>query len=141
MDFIFSVSSRDNTAFAGADYVKINNIEEAFIPGGPSVQTLTVDIVNDNNTEGAESFFLDISSSVSNVEIGDRASTTIHIKDEDSKLPTLPRFFQSSMTFGQTCTIMSESFSEIWKTRFMWSTTKNSLAKSINYIERSVSDL
>ena len=93
MDFIFSVSSRDNTAFAGADYVRINNIEVKFIPGGPSVQNLTVDIMDDNNLEGTESFFLDLSSSVSNVEIGDRAFTTIRINDEDSKLSTLPRLF------------------------------------------------
>lgn len=95
MDSIFSVSSRDNTAFAGVDYVRIISNEVTFIPGGPSIQTLTVDIIDDNNLEGTESFFLDLSSSVSNVEIGDRASTTIRINDEDSKLSALLNKFQS----------------------------------------------
>ena len=87
MDFIFGrVSTRDNSALAGLDYVRIINQEVTFNPGGPTTQSLTVNITDDENLEGTESFYLDVSSSVSNIKIGDRSSTTIRIIDEDSKL-------------------------------------------------------
>ena len=82
------MSSRDNSAIAGIDYDRVTNHEVTFNPSGQAVQSLAVDIIDDDSLEGTESFFLDVSSSVSNIKIGQRASTTIRIFDEDSKLST-----------------------------------------------------
>ena len=79
------MSSRDNTASAGIDYDRVTSQEVTFTPGGPSVKSLSVNIIDDDIREGTESLFLDVSSSVSNIEIGARASTLIRIFDEDSK--------------------------------------------------------
>ncbi|XP_028399458.1 uncharacterized protein LOC114522881 [Dendronephthya gigantea] len=78
------VSSRNNSALAGIDYDKVTNQEVTFVPGGPTNQTLNVTIIDDNILEGTESFYLDVSSSVNNIKIGDRGSTTIRIVDDDS---------------------------------------------------------
>ena len=82
---VFRVSSRNNSAFAGIDYDRVINEEVTFTPNGPTVQSLSVNIIDDDILEGTESFFLDVSSSVSNIVIGQRASTTVRIFDEDSK--------------------------------------------------------
>lgn len=87
---IFRVSSRDNSAFAGIDYDRVTNYEVTFVNGGATIQSFTVNITDDSLLEGTESFFLDVSSSVSNIRIGDRASTMIRIIDEDSKLSIVP---------------------------------------------------
>ena len=56
-----------------------------FTPGGSTMQNFTVDIINDDKLEGTESFFLDLSSSLSNVITGQRETAIIRIIDEDSK--------------------------------------------------------
>ena len=82
------MSSRNNSALAGIDYDKVTDQEVSFVPGGLTNKTLNVTIINDDIQEGTESFYLDVSSSVNNIKIGDRGSTTIRIVDDDCKLAT-----------------------------------------------------
>ena len=61
----------------------------AFVPNGDRIVCIPLDLPDDTLLEGEESFPLEIDSvsPVPGVEIGDLSTTTVFIRDDDSKLP------------------------------------------------------
>lgn len=79
------MSSLDISAIAGQDYTAITNQEITFNPNGPTSEEITINLLNDTLLEGTESFILTVSSSHTNIKIGQIANTTVKIFDDDGK--------------------------------------------------------
>ena len=79
------MSSLDISANAGQDYTAITNKQITFNLDGPTTQDIAVKVTNDALLEGTESLLLAVSSSHTNVKIGQIANTTVRIFDDDGK--------------------------------------------------------
>ena len=84
-------ATANGTAIAGQDYDAVSN-KLIFGPGVTS-QTITIPITNDATTEGPENFTVSLSSP-SGASLGQKATATITIADDDSATSTI--LFESS---------------------------------------------
>jgi parallel beta-helix repeat protein len=78
-----SISTRSDTATAGADFLSVNTAQLTFAPGETS-KTTPIDVVGDTVAEDDERFFVDLSP-VSNVAVGPRNTVNVTIIDDEPK--------------------------------------------------------
>lgn len=74
------ISSADGTAVAGSDYTAVS--QTITIDPGTLVQTFTVTLLDDGDTEDDETFTLTMSNAT-NATVGDTSTTTVTIRDDD----------------------------------------------------------
>ena len=79
----FSVSTQQDTAVAGADYITLTNSPLTFTPGGETLKHVTVDITDDDFIEGTERFTASLSTASSFTRIGSINETIVRIIDND----------------------------------------------------------
>ncbi len=75
------------TATVGQD-IQANSGTLTFEEGDTTTQIITVDLINDTDTESLENFFINLSNP-SNVMIGANAQITIDIRDDESNQPPI----------------------------------------------------
>ena len=80
---MFSVSTQQITALAGADYTSVTDYVLTFAPGGTTLQHITVNITDDNFIEGTERFSASLSTTNSFTIIGSINETIVRIIDND----------------------------------------------------------
>jgi CSLREA domain-containing protein len=100
-------STHDGTATAGADYTSVSGTL-SFYPYAES-NTITIPILNDLLAESNETFDLTLSNPKGGLLLGDPATATITILDEDSpqaveSATTLTSDLPDGSTYGQTVT-------------------------------------
>ena len=76
------VSTANGTATAGADYTAFDEMVTFAV--GNLTQTVSVPILNDVNAEGAETFTVSLGTLPTGVAMGDTASATVTIIDDDA---------------------------------------------------------
>ena len=74
------INSADGTAVAGSDYTAVS--QTITIDPGTLVQTFTVTLLDDGDTEDDETFTLTMSNAT-NATVGDTDTTTVTIRDDD----------------------------------------------------------
>ena len=87
-DVTYTVSTEDGTALKGLDYTELTT-QTVTIPAGSTTSTVSIPILNDNSTEGEQSFILKAENVVGAVITGDTESIEQMITIVDDEAATI----------------------------------------------------
>lgn len=109
---VLSISTVDNTAKAGADYVSLVATPLIFNIGDPKEKEISVQITEDVHIEGTESFYVQMSSSDAKITFPNGTQAQINIVDDDvatAFIPAASYIFQEGATSSNISVILTGS--------------------------------